>query len=157
MPPKTLILMRHAEKPDDPRDPDLTAAGMQRAKTIARWIPEQLGAPPDFIFAAAISKHSARPFETVKPLAKSTGVAIDGTVADQDYAVLAQELLSDARYENALIVVCWHHGNIPPFARKLAAPAGTYPDPWPEEVFNLVIRFDFVDGTTTVTQITEDF
>lgn len=38
-----------------------------------------------FIFATSISKHSARPYETVKPLSNATGIPIDAIYADQDY------------------------------------------------------------------------
>lgn len=53
----TLLVMRHAEKSPDLNDPYLTAAGEQRAKSLATYIPEQFG-KPDFIFATANSMHS---------------------------------------------------------------------------------------------------
>ena len=114
--PKTLLVMRHAEKPDDPDDPDLTKDGLERAAKLATYIPQQFG-QPDFIFAAAITRHSARPYETVKPLSKATGVGIDATIADNDYGALAKELLTKPKYADKLVVVCWHHGNIPPMMR----------------------------------------
>ena len=158
MDPKSVLLVRHAEKPVDPQDPDLSSAGVERAKRLANWLPLKLGGVPTFIFAAAISKHSARPYETVKPLSKAIGVPINATFADQDYPALAAELFSDQAYADALIVVCWHHGHIPPFARDLGALAGTYPDPWPDEVFNLAPKFDFGAGAApVVSRITEDF
>lgn len=48
----TVLVMRHAEKSPDLNDPHLTAAGEQRAKSLATYIPEQFG-KPDFIFATA--------------------------------------------------------------------------------------------------------
>jgi phosphohistidine phosphatase SixA len=158
MAPGSVFLMRHAEKPDDPKDPDLALAGVERAERLANWLPSIMGGPPQFIFAASLSKRSARPYETVKPLSKAVGVPINATFADQDYSALAEELLVDPVYANAVVVVCWHHGHIPSFARDLKAPAGTYPDPWPDGLFNLVLKFDFGTGSVpTVTQITEDF
>jgi len=94
--PQFILVMRHAEKPADPADPDLSSTGKERAAELAKYIPATFG-DLDFLFAAAISKHSARPFETVKPLLKRTGLPIDSTVADQDYLFLASELLSDAQ------------------------------------------------------------
>jgi broad specificity phosphatase PhoE len=76
-----ILVMRHAEKSDDPTDPELTPAGRHRAESLATYIPNQFGRP-DFIFAASISKHSARPYETIKPLSKAIGVPIDATYAD---------------------------------------------------------------------------
>lgn len=158
MAPRSVFLMRHAEKPDDPEDPDLAPAGVERAKHLANWLPSIMGGPPQFIFAASLSKHSARPYATVKPLSKAVGVPINASFADRDHSALAEALLADPLYADAVIVVCWHHEHIPSAARNLKAPAGTYPDPWPEGVFNLVLKFDFsMDPAPTVTQITEDF
>lgn len=158
MAPRSVFLMRHAEKPDDPTDPNLAPAGVERAKRLANWLPSKMEDSPKFIFAASPSKHSARPYETVKPLSKAVGVPINATFADQDYSALAEELLVDPVYANAVVVVCWHHGHIPSFARDLKAAAGTCPDPWPDGLFNLVLKFDFRSGSTPiVTRITEEF
>jgi len=135
-----ILLMRHAEKTADPMDPHLSPEGYARATKLADYIPETLGIP-QFIFATAISNHSARPVETIKPLSAKIGVPIDATYADQDYAALATQLLSDQRFADAstLIVVCWHHGNIPSMAHALRANAGSYPDPWDSQVFNQIL------------------
>jgi phosphohistidine phosphatase SixA len=57
---KTVLIMRHAEKMDNPEDQSLAKSGKARAKHLAEFIPEKFGVP-DFIFASAISRHSARP------------------------------------------------------------------------------------------------
>lgn len=155
--PKLVLVMRHGEKPDDPRDPDLAPAGKARAARLATYIPETFGAP-DVIFATSLSKHSARPYETVLPLSKATGAPIDATVADQDYPVLAADLLEEARYAGKQVVVCWHHGNIPSLMCKLGAPGGAYPDPWKPEVFNLILKVEFSGaGAAEVAQVEEGF
>ena len=59
--------------------------------------------------------------------------------ADQDYGALAEELTSRSAYEGKLIVVCWHHGNIPNLMNKLGAIDKTFPDPWKRDVFNLIL------------------
>jgi len=118
-----VLLMRHAEKSADPLDPDLSPKGRERADRLVTYIPDTFHTP-DFIFATALSKHSRRPFETVAPLAKATGVPIDATFADQDYGALAHELASDPRFSGKLILVCWHHGNIPSLAHALKATSG---------------------------------
>jgi phosphohistidine phosphatase SixA len=153
---QVILVMRHAEKPEDVGDPNLAPAGQARAQALAEYIPEQFFTP-DFILAAAISKHSARPYETVKPLSERTGTPIDATTADQDYAFLAREIRSDARYAAKHIVVCWHHGNIPSLMRALGAAGGTYPDPWDPAVFNLILKLEFADALPAVVQVTEPF
>jgi len=154
--PKFILIMRHAEKPIDPADPNLAPAGNVRATALAKYVPETFGGP-DLIFAAAISRHSARPYETVKPLSKSTGIPIDATIADQDYAMLAHDLLSDASLRGKRIVVCWHHGNIPSMMHALGAANGSYPDPWDPNVFNLILKIDYSGADLSVTKVIEPF
>lgn len=154
--PQIILVMRHAEKPDDPDNPDLTSAGAERAEELATFIPKTFG-KPDFIFAAAISRHSARPYETVKPLSKATGVGIDATFADNDYGALAKELRSKSKYVGMQIVVCWHHGNIPSLLRALKATDGSYPDPWDHKVFNLILKVELSSATVNVSKVIEPF
>jgi hypothetical protein len=156
-PPKFILVMRHAEKPRDPHDPNLSPEGRSRAERRASYIPDTFGTP-DFIVAAAISKHSARPYETVEPLAKRTGKPIDATIADQDYGALASDLLSGGDYAGKQGVVCWHHGNIPSLLRGLGAKEGEYPDPWDSKVFNLILKVEFRDNAVpAVTKVHEPF
>jgi broad specificity phosphatase PhoE len=133
---------RHAEKPDDPMNPDLSAAGYVRAEHLADYIPATFGRP-EFLFATAFSTHSARPVETLTPLSKQIGVAIDATFADQDYGALAEEILSQPLFTGKLILVCWHHGNIPSLMLALRAKSDEFPDPWDPQVFNLILQLDY--------------
>jgi hypothetical protein len=48
-----ILLMRHAEKPDDPLDPKLSVAGSARAQKLAQYIPETFG-KPDFLFHSGV-------------------------------------------------------------------------------------------------------
>lgn len=156
MAPATLLLTRHAEKPDKPDDPHLSHAGRERARKLAIYIPEEFGAP-DYLFAAADSDESHRPKETLEPVAVVTGLKLHAKVADKHYARLAPRLLLDERYDGCLLAVCWHHGRIPAFAEALGAPEGSYPDPWPSDVFNLILRFRYKRSLPKVTQVTEPF
>jgi broad specificity phosphatase PhoE len=151
-----VLLMRHAEKPTDPLDPDLSPAGRQRAEKLVDYIPKTFGKPA-FLFASAASKHSRRPIETITPLAQNCGLKIDESFADQDYEALAHELLTNDQYESKLILLCWHHGNIPPLAHALNAPHGDYPNPWDPTVFNLILNFKFRSGKPEVQEMTEPF
>jgi broad specificity phosphatase PhoE len=154
---KQILLMRHAEKLDDPRDPHLSDAGQARAEKLAGYVPKDLGLP-DFLCASAPSKHSVRPIETMTPLSKKIGVSIDSTVADQDCPVLAQELLKDPKYEGKLVLICWHHGHLPELAFALGASGANVPNPWDPDVFNLILKLDYSKGSTpAVTQITQPF
>ena len=152
----TILLMRHAEKPAGAADIHLSPTGAERAAELAGYIPKTFGRP-DFLFAAANSKHSDRPLETIEPLAKATGRSIDSSHPDDDYAALAGQLLSKPQFEGKLTVVAWHHEKIPHFAKALGASEGDVPHPWDPDVFNLILQFSFKAGRLTVQQVEEPF
>jgi phosphohistidine phosphatase SixA len=157
MAPKLILVMRHAEKPDDEADRHLSPQGHGRAEKLARYIPEKFGRP-HFIFAAADSEKSQRPRETAEPLHKAIDIAIDARIADKDCADLATELLTKHHLSEQRIVVCWHHGHIPKLMDKLGAKPGDYPDPWDDNVFNLILKLDYdVGGAPVVTKIAQPF
>ena len=157
MTPALILLMRHAEKPLDPRDPNLSDAGKARADALSRYIPEDV-ATPDFLFASAASKHSVRPIQTLTPLSERLSLPINTGFADQDYPVLSGELFSDPQCAGKTILVCWHHGNLPGLALDLNAPESDVPNPWDPKVFNLILKLDYGNGSIPiVTRITEPF
>ena len=155
--PSKVLLMRHAEKPDDPKDPYLTEAGRARAEELAQFIPATFG-KPDFVFAAAVNKSSMRAYLTMQPLCEATAVPLDTSFAAKEYSALAARLLSDAAFAQKLVVACWTHGELPLLASALNAGEGDYPDPWDASVFNLILQLDY-SGTAapTVTRITQPF
>jgi hypothetical protein len=151
-PPATVMLIRHAEKLTD-GEMDLSAAGFARAKALPQLFggadataPHNLPRP-DFLFATHVSKHSNRPVETITPLSAALGLPISHEVDDKDFAALAKELLS-GKYAGKVVLVAWHHGSIPAFARAL----GVVPpyDPWPETQFDRVWRIDYAGGKATL-------
>ncbi len=121
MAPRQIVVLRHAEKPDDPDDPNLSPAGEQRAKMLASLIPRRFP-HPDYLFAAAPSKDSNRPVETLTPLATKLGMNLDADIADKDYPKLATDLLNKPKYVDKLVIVCWHHGHIPGLAMAFGVP-----------------------------------
>jgi hypothetical protein len=154
-PPATILLIRHAEMLTDGR-PDLAPAGFERAKAIPQLFGGASGAAPhnlprpDFLFATHVSKNSDRPVETITPLSAALGLTISSEVADKDFATLATELLS-GKYAGKVVLVAWHHGSIPAFAKALGA---TPPyDPWPETQFDRVWRIDYRDGKAALTDL----
>jgi phosphohistidine phosphatase SixA len=142
-PPKVILLMRHAEKPEGEGDPHLSAVGQARAKKLASYIPAKFWVP-DFIIAAADSPESVRPRETVEPLSRQTDTRIQADIKDGDYGDLAGRIMG-GRYPQGRGVVCWHHGKIPELLQVLEV-EGDYPNPWNPEVFNLLLQIDFTGG-----------
>jgi broad specificity phosphatase PhoE len=152
-PPATVLLIRHAEKLTD-GEKDLSPVGFERAKVIPQLF-DGTGAAhslprPDVLFATHVSKHSNRPVETITPLSEALKLPISSEIDDKDFATLAKELLS-GKYAGKVVLVAWHHGSLPAFARALGA---TPPyDPWPETQFDRVWRIDYRDGNATLTDL----
>jgi hypothetical protein len=142
MAPRQIVILRHPEKPIDPRDADLSQAGEERARMLASLIPIRFP-NPDLLYASAPSTNSNRPVAILTRLATASGLKINCNFADQDYAVLATDLLNKQKYDSKLIIMCWHHGHIPDFAMDLgvssvsvAAAPGMIGMHWDPTAFN---------------------
>ena len=149
-----ILLIRHAEKPTEGMD--LAPAGFERAKVIPKLFgPPGTPAPhnlprPDFLFATHVSKNSNRPVETIIPLSVALGEPISHEIEDKDFATLAKELLS-GKYAGKVVLVAWHHGSLPGFARALGAKPPY--DPWPETQFDRVWRIDYAGAKAMLTDL----
>lgn len=105
----TVILVRHAEKGiDDPKDPELSEAGKQRAQQLAQVLKE--------IHVDAIySTPYKRTRNTVAPLAKAKGLSIityDPSKKDE-----IDQLLQ--KFAGGTIVVAGHSNTVPGLANYL--------------------------------------
>jgi broad specificity phosphatase PhoE len=145
--PAHVLIIRHAEKPPDAAgSPDLSPRGKERARALRNLFRKSETRlkklpTPDFIFATKDSANSKRPGETVAHLAKKLGLTVNAAYADEDFAKLAKELLSDPKYAGKTVLVCWHHGTIPELAKKLGA--ADAPTHWKDAVFDRVWRVDY--------------
>lgn len=150
--------MRHGEKTGDKNDMHLSAAGQARAERLAAYIPQTFGTP-GFIIAAMQSKHSNRSYETVVPLSRATGIAIDERFKDDEADALVSSLGSDPAYAGKLGVISWHHSALPGLIADLGASQGTYPDPWNPAVFDLIVELSYPgsDAPVSVRQIKQPF
>jgi phosphohistidine phosphatase SixA len=145
MPTNTnVLLIRHAEKPDDDHDKGLAVAGQERAQAYVvyfRNYPSQ--AHPlklDHVFAAQDSGKSHRPRLTITPLAEALDLVIDLDYEDKDVKGAAAAILA---LDDANVLVCWHHGEILELAHKLGAPHHTLPPKWPGDVFGWLLQLSF--------------
>lgn len=154
MVPYRILILRHAEKSgipdeDQPEDgPDLSSRGLARAAALAYLLPERFG-PVDFLIAAAESRHSNRPIETIEPLARRLQLPINSKHPTADFQGLANALFDHGKYAGTSVLVCWHHGTIPELAAALKVT--TPPASWPGEVFDRVWIITYSNGTTTFT------
>jgi len=155
--PKAILLLRHGEEPGVQPDLDLSGAGRKRAKRLAKFIPAAFGKPAA-IFAAAPSPSSVRCFLTMRPLAASLKVAIDGSFKSDEYAPLAFKLLGDPILRTELVVVCWTHHELPSLAAYLNVNQKDFPTRWADEVFDRLYVLTYKSGTRPrVKAVTQPF
>lgn len=147
--PKLVFIIRHGEKPGDPAvdneadGPNLSTKGYERAAALAFYVPATFPRP-DVLLAAAQSKNSNRPVETITPLAQALGLEINSKHADDDYATVAADILTHPKYAGKEVFICWHHGNIPKLAQALGISNPV--NPWPGNVFDRVWKIDYSEG-----------
>jgi broad specificity phosphatase PhoE len=139
--PRQVYLIRHAEKPpEDAMSDQLNDKGKERAAALPKLFeksatrPEPL-AKPDFIFAGANTKKSARSSLTVAPFAAALKMPVNAKIEKDDFASLARELLSNAKYSGKTVLVAWNHSNLEGFAKTLGAKKA--PE-WKDDVFDRV-------------------
>jgi broad specificity phosphatase PhoE len=136
-----VLIIRHAENPASGRG--LSPTGEQRAKAykdyFLNFTVDSKRLEPGVILVADDSKHSHRPRLTVEPFAKAAKLPIDSRFDNKQPTDLAAELR--ANQQGKVILICWHHGQIPAVLRALgAAPETLLPDgKWPRTVYDWVI------------------
>jgi broad specificity phosphatase PhoE len=140
-----VLIIRHAENPADGHG--LSPRGDERAKAYKNYFlnftVDGKRMEPNAVVVAADSKQSHRPRLTVEPFAKAAKLPIDNRFANKQPTDLAAALR--ANYQEKVILVCWHHGQIPAVLRALgAAPETLLPNgKWPKTVYNWVIQLSF--------------
>lgn len=138
-----IMLIRHAEKPEDEADTGLSLRGWQRAGALVRFFaPIDAGAvrkhveQPGHVFAARpTDEHtSPRPRLTVEPLAEELGLQVDERFsASEPVAHVAQVL----RLLTGPVVVSWRHDELPALANALLGREEA-PLRWPDHRYDLV-------------------
>lgn len=109
-------------------------------------------ATPAFIFATEKSKHSKRPIETVTPLSTALAVHTNGRFADNNAEIkqMADTILNELAFAGKVVLICWHHGNIPDVAKALGI---AKPPKWDGKVFDRVWQITFPKGKATLTDL----
>jgi hypothetical protein len=148
--PRCILLIRHAEKPErEEMAVHLTPAGKKRAELLPDLFVKSDKRPdpfprPDFVFAAKNSKASHRSVETATPLAESLKLPLHADVKNEDFGTLAKELLGATKFAGKTILVAWHHGTMPAFAKALGA--ADAPTTWASKSFDRVWELTYGPG-----------
>jgi hypothetical protein len=152
--PAQVLIIRHAEKPASRGPFNLSLKGQERAMAYVPFFtqtPELIfHGLPVALFATKISpgEFSLSALETVAPLSQRLRVLTDAHYADWDYASLAQEILTNPKYERKSVLICWDREYIP----KLAAALGVFPEPppWPQNAFDRVWIITYRSGKASL-------
>jgi hypothetical protein len=162
---QTVLIIRHADKPEPGGDGGVDAAGLadKRSLTPRGWqragIWTELFAPslgrqsflpkPTAIFASAPASKteiaagnggskSRRPLETISVLAAKLGIDVDLRFAKGQEAGLGATL----SLIDGVVLVCWQHEDIAAIADALVPQPRGVPGKWPGDCFNVVFCFD---------------
>jgi len=152
-----VLIIRHAENPSNGHG--LSPRGEERAEAYKNYFlnftVDSKRLEPNAVVVAADSKHSHRPRLTVQPFAKAAKLPIDNRFANKQPADLAAGLR--ASYQGKVILVCWHHGQIPDLLRALgAAPETLLPNgKWPRDVYDWVIMLSFDENGRLIPEATK--
>jgi hypothetical protein len=179
------MIIRHAEKPPKPTKPgpqdvlidgqsgggkSLIVRGWQRAGALNAFFAPYQSRPanpniskPDYIYAGSPDGESARPWETVTPLAAWLGYRQGSPQFNTDFTIGGQEpqMVQSVLGLSGTVLICWEHDNIMPNmlqAIHSTVPIANYdsiPNPWPN-VFYLVWVLDLNGGTYTWTSVNQN-
>ena len=115
----TILVIRHAEKPDE--GSGLSPAGQARALAYATYFKTLTidGVPIhiDTLIATADSGESERPRLTLAPLSEATGIQIQQPFDDAAVKDLARWL--EQGKPDRTILIAWHHGKLPKLLERL--------------------------------------
>jgi hypothetical protein len=172
MVPRKMMLIRHAEKPDEqgkvlgvdesgtPNPNQLSVRGWQRAGALVRFF-----APINEIFVEGIEKpasiiackpangaNSVRSVSTVAPLAAALGMAVNKDIGCGDESALIEFLKENSQ---DAVLICWRHEPIPGIVRALAGNLENLPSKWPGKRFDLVWVLEKSDSGWSFKQVAQ--
>ena len=159
-----LMIIRHAEKPDESADgvtpegaddaESLIVRGWQRAGALAQFFRARSEVTPLVIFAAGAGhkSNSKRPMQTVTALAAllapNPGFEFITKYLKDDL----QNLIADVLPRPGPILIAWEHKLIPALI-GLLPDAPDVPDAWPDDRFDIVWVLDRTESGWIFSQL----
>lgn len=161
--PALVILLRHAEKPEDESNPHLSTQGYDRANALVGFFATNAviatNPPVAALFAARPAKAngSVRCQETMSPLVQHLKLPLSTAYRAEDFKPLARHLLESTNYSGKTVVVCWPRTELIGLAKAL----GAVPKPktWKSEVYDRVwlLRFGGTPGAVDCQTVQQNF
>ena len=148
--PAQIILLRHAEKPDDPAAVNLSPRGEERARALVslfgRGSPFTSNAPVAALYATRVTKRdrSRRTGETLAPLSKDLGMPVNTFFDSDTYSLLTTSVLNNPAYRGKTVIVCWTHHDIAQLAGALGV--RPQPAPWKDKTFDRLWIIAYREG-----------
>jgi hypothetical protein len=155
--PAQIILLRHAEKPDDPAALHLSPRGEERARALVSLLgrnsPYTSNSPVAALYATRVTKHnrSFRTGETLAPLSKDLGLPVSTSFDSDNYSILTTSLLNNPGYRGKTVIVCWTHHDIAQLAGALGV--RPQPPPWKEKIFDRLWIISFAQGRAVLRDV----
>jgi hypothetical protein len=143
--PAQVIIIRHAEKPSTGNE--LNAQGWRRANALVGFFEKNPAVTrygtPVAIYAMDPGDEdgSERPIQTVTPLAKDLGLAIQHPFPKNDLDKLVKAVLENPDYNQHMVLICWEHHVIPDLVETFGWEDA--PKKWPGSVFDQAWVLDF--------------
>ena len=150
--PTKVIITRHGDKV--PNGSCLSLQGLERASAFVPYfsnINEYKNPPITHVFAAYVGGPTPyiRCKQTCKPIADHLKVPFNTTFGPDQVAEAAKEILTNPLYDNASVLLCWEHHNIPNLIVALGAED---PGPWEGDIFDQVYMITFYNDAKPLLQ-----
>jgi hypothetical protein len=141
--PKNVIIIRHADRVL-PNGVCLSLQGLERAAAMTYYFSETptYTTPPITHIFAAYSRQPPyiRCKQTCQPTAGHLKLPINIDYNFTQLKEVAHEILTNPRYNNRTILMCWEHEHIAPL---VIAFGGEDPGLWPDNIFDQVYMLSF--------------
>ncbi|MBY0502001.1 MAG: histidine phosphatase family protein [Alphaproteobacteria bacterium] len=151
--PKNVIIIRHGEK--IPGENHLDLKGFERANALSYYFsrtPLYNDPTITHIFATGLSEtdSSVRPIQTCTPTANYYKLPLNIDFKVDETNELAQELLTNSKYNDTTVLVCWSHG----YVRSIISALGAKdPGAWDDRVYDQVYMVTFKPNNKPILNI----
>jgi hypothetical protein len=179
-PPAQIYVIRHGEKPADPKKPkaapsppfgidvngnesihSLLPRGWQRSGALAVLFAPAIGPlqaglhTPMTLFSPDYGKpdktQGHRTYETIQGLSARLNVPIDSPFAEGQESALVNAVVTGY---TGVVLICWEHQHIPAIAAALPTVSGTQiPAAWPGDRFDLIWSFSLAAGASSTAYV----